>query len=413
MFKQQKGVILIIVFLLVVILSISLVYFLDLAITGSRITKSSLYGSQAYYLAEAGINEAIWRIKNNADWLSHFENDANWSINFNRSPALYPNGSYQISIQNTDYAEGRIIVVGLIDLPSGYQAKRLIKVSVFKAKNPNPVKDVGFYSDGTLHLYSSQIDVVGNDEDKLDGSIFTNTDINLTAKSKLNVENKASAVGEIKIIGGSTLIAEIKESTNYPPPPASVEMPMVDFDTTNPGSYKNQATQIYSEEEFNDLLWYNPDLTLTGIIYVVGGVDLKGGQKLTINGVLVADGSINIGKKYTWVKQGIGSRSGDSQLTINQLSGEKSGLFTKNEVNIGFFIEPINIHGLVYANNEINFSSLSSTVNIIGGLVTRQFFGISLWNKITINYNTEIVKQALQQAAFSPIVVVEHWEERY
>ena len=47
------------------------IYFLDLVTTGSRVSRSYSLASQTYYLAEAGINEAIWKLKN--DWEDEFK----------------------------------------------------------------------------------------------------------------------------------------------------------------------------------------------------------------------------------------------------------------------------------------------------------------------------------------------------
>ena len=71
---QEKGVILVITFLILGVLLTLGSYFLTFALIESRISQSQVIATQTYYLAEAGINEAIWKIKNDPTWMANFGN---------------------------------------------------------------------------------------------------------------------------------------------------------------------------------------------------------------------------------------------------------------------------------------------------------------------------------------------------
>jgi len=99
--KRKKGVILIVAFLTLGILLLLGVYFLSFTLTDSRISKSQVSATQTYYLAEAGVNEAIWKLKNDSIWKNNFETNPDWESEVvTRDPALFPGGSYQFKVEN-------------------------------------------------------------------------------------------------------------------------------------------------------------------------------------------------------------------------------------------------------------------------------------------------------------------------
>ena len=406
--SNSQGFILVVTIIVMAILLFMASYFLDFSLTETKIAKSEAISNRTYYLAEAGINEAIWKLKNDPSWKNNFENNSSWSATFSRENIFYPQSSYQVQIQNSDYAKGEIISTAKISLGKGKTSQRVVKVKVFKALNPNPIGKVALFSadsDSDLDIMASVINVEG-------ANFLTNGNLILKLFSTLTTDRAVQAVGNILIESGSTLNGE-KEAKNYPPAPLELQMPMIDFDSENANSYKNQADVIYTEEEFADLLWNNQNLTLNKkIVYVTGGVDLRGGQSLTINGVLVTDGTINIGENFCWWRDWH-SRCGLSKIKVNHSENEPSGIITKGKINIGLFASQINIDGLVYANNEIKLVSLPQVFKIKGGLLTRKLSTISIWQGLNIIYDPKIIMQGLKNPLYSPVVTIEHWEEEY
>src|SRR5680860_1017509 len=93
--KSQNGVALIITLLIMsLILSLS-VYVLNFSSTEAKIAVSQVSGEKTYYLAEAGIQEMVWKLKNDANYKNNFETDPDWTAEFTRSdPFGANNGSY-------------------------------------------------------------------------------------------------------------------------------------------------------------------------------------------------------------------------------------------------------------------------------------------------------------------------------
>lgn len=405
----KKGAILIVALLALGALLLLSSYFLIFTLTESRISKSQEVGTRTYYLAEAGINEAIWRLKNDESWKNNFETNPDWQTEFTQENTLFPNSSYYVQVKNSGYARGEIISQAFLELGENKTARRVVEIKIFKALNPNPVGENAVFTGGTsenISIHASLLNIY-------DGDIFSNHNLDIKDGSIVNVEKKAEAVGNINI-SLSVLNASSVRAKNYPPAPESVDMPMLDFDSDDPNSYKNKATVIYTDSGFKDLMWDNQNLTLNNdITYVTGSIELRGGQTLTVNGVLVAEGTINIGERYCWEK-GLQVRCGNSQLTINQpTGGEASGLFTKGRINFGSYSLDINIVGLIYANDGIKIVSLPQSFNIIGGIIARKLSLTSVWQTFNITQNNPIINKGLQNPTYSPVVTIEHWEESY
>jgi len=175
-------------------------------------------------------------------------------------------------------------------------------------------------------------------------------------------------------------------------------------------------------------LWQvGPDGTLTlnnEITYVTGGIELKGGRRLQINGTLVADSTIDIGEKQCWTNNGQ-KDCGYDQITVSDPGeGKPSGILTKGKINFGLYssYQNFEIVGLVYANDEISLVSMPSAFTIRGGILGRKISVTSAWHNLNIYLDNTIITEGIWGGSkppegtappYSPVVTVEHWEESY
>lgn len=162
----QKGTVVIITFLILVILLLLGSYFLTFVLTETRISKSQEAGTQTYYLAEAGVNEAIWKLKNDPSWASDFV-DPNknpypdgtyWEDEFTHS---FGDGSYRVTIQNSACGRGEVISTATLPLPGEKATQRVVKTMVFKALG-SPTGDNAIFTGGSsenVEITSSQITI--------------------------------------------------------------------------------------------------------------------------------------------------------------------------------------------------------------------------------------------------------------
>ena len=275
--SKKKGVISIIAFLTLGVLTLLSIYFLSFTLIESRISRSQEAATKTYYLAEAAINEAIWKLKNDN---STTDGDDAWAICFVTSTApcldctdwsdtividtdfLIPNSSTTVTIQNSQCARGEISATSTITLPDGKITQRVIKTSVFKSL-ASPTSDSAVVSGGA----SENIDL---DYSKLRvyGSFFSNHNLNLKGESTLEVNPAGLAEGRVLAVGiynqsanstvSSTAICaenicnststcgctdfdtfEKCEINSCPPRPLST--PIVDFDSSSENSFKSRA----------------------------------------------------------------------------------------------------------------------------------------------------------------------------
>lgn len=413
------------------------IYFVMFTLTESKMSQSYDTTTKAYYLAEAGINEAIWKLKNDDTttdgdeaWKDNFITEPgcnNWFATFERTGILLPDSSYTVTIQNTSCARGEIVSIANITLPAGQVSQRIIKTTVFKALNPDPVEDSAVFTGGPSEVITVRSSVLNI----YYGHLFSNNNMIIRSGSNVSLyddggtpelEGQAMAVANLTITG-STLNSTARCAKNICDaactkcPPDLISMPMIDFDSPAPESYKSRAEAlgtVYTSSEFEDLLWNNQNLTLNNeVTYVTGAIELRGGQVLNVNeGVLASDGSITIGERRCWTRSKTESRCGDSKITITHTENVAAGIISKDTISVGSYTLQMDIVGLIYATDKLDLIGLPETLTITGGMMARKISIISVSQGIT-TYDDTIVREVIGEPLYSPIVTVEHWEESY
>lgn len=407
--KSESGFALVTsIFIMLLMLTLG-VYATSFVITGMKISDSQANSVKTYYLAESGVAEAIWRIKNDPAWKSGFESSANWTMDYTRNSALYPQGSYRIQIANSDVAKGDIAVTATLGL-DGYASRRIVKTSIYKALGESLIGSNGEFADGNIDMSGSKLNV-------LNGGFFSNGNIIINYKSVINASGSVQAVGNLEVNHNSSINAPSICARNLTcPHPSPIAYPAVSFDNpSDSNSYKARASHVYTPSQFKNLLNANKNATLTldGITYVTGEVEIHGSNSLIINGALVADGNITVGEKEQDCCDGSNCNK-LSDITINNQGGANpSGLLSKNRINFESCLNSFNGNGLIYAYDVINVLGVPNAFNLTGALVGRKITLTSDWQGVNIAYDTSTVNLALGSAQFSPIVAVEHWEEEY
>ncbi len=455
--KEERGAIIIIVFAVFGILLIMGAYFLNFIITESRLSKSQKVGTQAYYLAEAGVNEIVWKLKHDNDWAQNFIQLPHCE-NFEREISKeFSGGQYEVSIKNYACGRGEIIAVATLPLGAGKTAQRKIKALVSRAFG-SPTEYSSLFTDGpseNMDIYNTKLNV-------FEGNVYSNNKIDITGSSQVQVDKKVLAIHDLNYQQGrlSSLAncarnkCEPDSGTcQYPLrvqggttgcPPDQSTLPAVDFDSDNPNSFKSRAQAlqnlnqcnvlcngnqcgnkcIYSSNEFDNLLWQvgrGGMLTLNSkITYITGPIELRGGRKLIVNGSLVSDGKIGIGISSKWQ-----NHAGANQIKITRPSSDaSSGLLSKQKIEIGqyaSFPDFSDIEGVIYTNQQIEIKGISaSAIDIKGGIIGRK---IELYNLFQINilFDNEIILYGLGyviDGAYippedSPVITIDHWEEQY
>ncbi|MBI2038584.1 MAG: hypothetical protein HYT19_01520, partial [Candidatus Nealsonbacteria bacterium] len=437
---------------------------------------------KTYYLAEAGVNEAIWKLKNDettADGDNAWEicfsgssaeclNCASWQDTFSRK---YTNDSTTtVTISNSYCAQGTINATTTLFLSQSKTSQRVVEVKVLKSLGSLTLDSPVFSGapSGESTIQSSLMNIYN-------GNIFSNNNINIKLGSTVKVyDNQSTTEQEGQVLANqnvnvtwSTLQSSSTCAKNMCTigicaqcPIDSFEMPAVDFDSIASTSYKSRAQSaeaagqcsalvknaegstiatssqcVFSSGEFEDLLWqagpsgkvvleYKNNGAIFSVYYVEGTIDLKGQRYLEINGVLIADSTVNIGENFCWGK-GQQSWCGFDQIAINDPGGGiPSGILTKGKINLGLYSSfgSTSVTGLIYSQDEMRITSIPYSFTVIGGMIARKFTLSSAWAPLNIYLDNDIIREGVWGSLqppegvavpYSPVVTVEHWEETY
>lgn len=451
----SQGSILLVALLILAALLSAGVYFLSFTISGSKIAESQAMSTKAYYLAEAGVQEAIFKLKNDPVWKGSFETMPTvgdptcsyWSISpFTRKSALFDGASYSITVENLGCAKAEITSLAEIEISPARTAQRIVKTKVFKAMG-NPISEFNMFTGGS----SENISIKFTDPLNVhNGSIFSNHNIKIEFWSNVTISNKALAQDKIEVsswpfssqLNATSCASNICDTGCEPTkecPPESVSMPPLDFDSDSPGSYLSRAKNsdcssirvdgktncVFIPKEFEQLMWQRyPELSLPAatVTYVLGDVNIRAGQLLAVFGVLTADRDVNVGEDLCWTsKEPPYLRCGQSQLTVVRPGSPEerkpAGLLSKRKMNIGnglgFGTAGMNVEGLVYAGDELRLAGVAGPIEIHGGVAARKITTSSMWQGIDIYLEPDVIVDTFGNPTYSPVITIDHWEEEY
>ncbi len=463
--KNKKGAIIIISLVVIGILMLISSYFLNSIITENKISRSIESSSIAYYLAESGVNEAIWKLNNDNSWRENFVSellnpDVNgnyWSDSFSRENI--DGGSYFVTIQNNSRGYAEIVSTSEV-LFFGKKVRKKIKTFVFRGFG-SPTENAGILTGGSGQNIQISHSLVRINN----GNLFSNNNLVVSGNTILEVyDDKTTSELEGGIFAYRNILlqgnAEIRESTMICSknqcsadcekcPPEEIPPPVVDFYSESQYSFKERAISdenceivckkknqepytcsnecLVTSSDFSDLLWeVGEEGTLilnNKVTYVLGHMNLRGGKTIEINGVLIVDGNVDIGTNYSWNKMGQKSE-GFSHIIINRVGPKKaSGLLATGKIDFGEYSlrEESNIVGVIYALQAINMTSIPKKLVIRGALIGRQVSVTSLLEGLEVNLDNEVIMYGLGYIIdgdiivpfFSPTIQVDHWEEVY
>lgn len=416
--SRPKGYALISVIVIMMVLLAITLYLADALFTELTISRNQKSATVAFHLAEAGIQEAIWRIQFDPTTRNSFLNTTNGETTFNHNPALLTNGSFEVTIKNTAEASADITSFGYYQIGLK-QAQRRILVKVTTATGNPPYDLYGAILTGgasgeedititntTLNITGSEM--IDHDNDPLTpdqltpvASLISNRDIWFT-DSTVNIAKDIIAKRDYRDISSDvTLGGTIKENDT-----GDYEMPEIDVTSEETDSYKSLAqaqNQYFDDQTFADML-DDGSLNFTGVVYVAGGsgISINSNRSLSVTGVLVSEGSIDVGKP---------NQAGT--LTINHSGDNPSGVIALNKLTVHSGGQ-VTIDGLVYIGDRFSFDpSASKTIDIEGGVLARRFSGNGP-RTVNIELNRAWINQVLQQTPDeTPIIQTQYWEEEY
>lgn len=397
--KKKSGYIMITVLILMMVLSAITYLFADVIYADLAIARNNKASQAAFALAEAGVQEAIYKIQYDTATRNAFL-DATPIPPINRNQALISNGSYTVTFQNPVQDAATITATGFYQMGSR-KAQRRITENITQSTLP-PTWDIGaaMFTNMGSSLDNTSIELKLGQFTIYDGGIFSGWDILTKHGTTITAEKQVKARNIIDIQGtknceclieddGDPLtiqcssnpgcVVQSHQLTNNP-------TPMIDFTT-----YKNQA--IAANQCYGTVAPCNKTFptsgSLTGVAYVEG--DLTINNNFTINGVLAASGNIDV----------------KNILTINKIGSSPSGVITLKTLYLNN--GTLNATGLIWTGQETHVNN--GNLNLTGGIIAHYIYLNN--DHITIHYDPLVMNETLTNSANSSVIELRHWEEQY
>ncbi|MFW6282876.1 MAG: hypothetical protein ACOC1P_02375 [Minisyncoccales bacterium] len=288
--EEKKGTVLLLAVIVMATLMILSAYLISFITTESKISNSQVLSNQAYYVAEAGIDEAIWKLKydtkgesedGDLPWATCFTtstascgNCEGWADSFSTSTdELIEDSFVSVKMENssTTCGKGKIVATSTINYGDDKKTQRVVETEVYKPLG-SPTEGAALFSTGAsqnVKVSDSNIEVYGN--------FFSNNNLDISksnleafeyssGKGKLlavrNYKNSSSNVSSSAIcaknVCNTTSTCEcdtaeeeenFEECNSFGCPHKSLSIPKVDFDSASSTSFLKRAKKMEENDE--------------------------------------------------------------------------------------------------------------------------------------------------------------------
>ena len=293
---NQKGMALITTLIFIFILVTFVVALLTMTSNDSRLSTLQRESTRAFYFAEAGIEEAFWKLNTAVE--DGGEEMLTWR------PTDYPDPGtateyYQVTIENTGVDDPtadpptketddiKITSTGVVEGGQFSTGRRTIEVTA----------EIDFLIT-SKYLYAILADKIilfqGTPGPNVDGAVHSNDDVLVSGQFDENYDGIATSSGDTNDLDDTT----DGSYTGVPTKP----IPTVDYDDLKARSDDLGNTITGDKILGNGETWGTETNPLTGIHFIEGSLEAKQGSEIWIhNGAIIATGDIDI-KELSYIE---------------------------------------------------------------------------------------------------------------
>ncbi|MFA5103775.1 MAG: hypothetical protein WC527_01175 [Candidatus Margulisiibacteriota bacterium] len=318
-------------FIILVAVSAVLFSFLYVVIARSRDIPAKKASTKAFYIAESGINKAIWYLITSTE--AGGKGEAWRTAGTSES---FADGAYTISVLDGPSA-GSILIIATGEVNG---ITRTIQQILSGGSSSTASFDYAVYANSTLNLTGAG---------GITGPVFGKGNITLTGATSIN--------GAVTIMSGSTYK---KNGVDQPATVTTTQPPMPEIDTTYYDALLAQAAlQPAGNMSITGAGTYN---LAGGTLYVNGNLTVSGARRIAGGGTIVVTGSYS--------QSGAGNIDSNTKiitgnnLTISGSNVVNSGglLFARNDITLSGAGD---ITGSVIAMNSVNASGAGRTIGLV------------------------------------------------
>lgn len=354
--SNQKGMALLTTLIFVFIMVTFGVALLTMTSNDSKLSTLQRDSTRAFYLAEAGVDKALWNLNTSTD---NGGEGLDWRTNDETGPlhegtiAEYYDVTV-ITIQNATETLPEIIKItstGVIDNGTYTSGKRKIEVEAQKAISP---------SSTLCYNYALATDSILT----INGAITINGDIH--ANGSIGGSNNDPTVNGEQTIGGDEIY------------------PIIDFEY-----YKQLA--IANETYYDYPKVFNTDETITGIHFIDGDVEIKANLNISDGAIFATGEIISLGNAViTHTK---------SETYDNPLA-----LVAKGDITLG---GTVSTEGVIQSEGDIK---INGTVDVLNSAIVGD--NIEVVGNVSVTYDPDLQGEVVVGTGIEIYKIIS-WRETY
>ena len=378
-FNNQKGMALITTLIFIFVLVSFSVALLIMTSNDSKLSTLHRESTRAFYLAETGVDKALWYLNNPTDQGGE---GLSWRTNIPApsSPLIYPSSTaseyYEVTVETTTEpgpGVAEIITIqsiGKVLLGGEYnKGTRIVEVKLEKGVSPSE----GAVYNYALMTFSEDSNMTLNGHVIIEGDVHSNGDITGNGwDPEDDVDGDVTYTGEGYNVDG-TNVEDIDTLQDFP---------TIDWDY-----YYDNAAEVYD----TDTAYEIGNSTLIGIHYFKGDVTIK--NDLLVVGTIVVEGSITV--------------SGNPDITLTPGAEISLVMVASGDVTFGGNVD---VQGIIHTEGKITLNG-NTTVDE-GAILAEDGVVNGKAAKTKIVYNVENQDQPVPGTGI-PVWKIASWQEVY
>ncbi len=363
----------------------------------SKIANSQREGITAYYVAEAGVEDALWRLSTNqSNYSTQLQNNT-LNTSYSSVPNVPESGQNFIVTLESDTILGDgygIINVTGYSNNGTFTSQRRIQAKVFQGSAASAMGTNAYMAGGSMSFTNNLTNFIVRG-----GDVYANAGYVVNGNSglvDLGTSNFYTRGGSTPCDGVTVICGAVVTSA-----PAQT-MPGFDFSKVNSGNPYNIAVAnggyYASGAEFEDD-YKNNSFPNSPVLWVDGDVSFSGGTfnntSATYSGMIVIAGTFNLSKNTT-------------HLTILDPGTGRAGLFIRDNFNTNAGM--LDIEGVLYVAGAFSNNN-GEQWNITGGLVVVGTSNLNTGVRMNLIFDPNRILAL--SGGLPSVVQIRHWEEEY
>lgn len=303
--RPRRGYALATILILLAVCMFGAAALVTISILESKISRSELEGTIAYYAAEAGIKDAVWRLNNVSTYNTPLNaGTLNATYSVTDKPAVGQGFTVTLLSLAQSNNAAQVDVIGTSN-NGNFTATRHIRVTVFQGDPTPSFGAFAFLAGGATTVTNGSSALLVNN-----GDFYSRSNITINSATFNAGTYTINAMGNYTA-NNSTVTSGGIFAANRPPAPSAVAVPGYNFaqysglptNRCTAGQYNGQAQLRCSPAQFQALIGSSNNFTFNNsVVYIDAATTFNSwvrNKTITFNGLLVINGNFTVNSAAT------------------------------------------------------------------------------------------------------------------